>query len=74
MLSERAGVIVFHTDTIHSKEQATGIERFELMGKVEGVDVFDMQPLEADRLGTLEQPIEVFSYVRHFIPRTPLHC
>ncbi|KAL1411660.1 Cytochrome c oxidase subunit 4 [Vanrija albida] len=49
------------------EQQATGIERFELMGKVEGVDVFDMTPLEADRLGTLENPIEVFSFypLRH---------
>ncbi|WOO80710.1 Cytochrome c oxidase subunit 4, mitochondrial [Vanrija pseudolonga] len=50
------------------EQQATGIERFELMGKVEGVDVFDMTPLQADRLGTLDNPIEVFSFVRisHF--------
>ncbi|RSH83134.1 Cytochrome c oxidase subunit 4 [Apiotrichum porosum] len=44
------------------EQQATGIERFELLGKVEGVDVFDMTPLEADRIGTLDKPIEVFSY------------
>jgi hypothetical protein len=24
-----------------------------------------MKPLQADRLGTVESPIEVFSYVRH---------
>ncbi|EJT45869.1 cytochrome c oxidase polypeptide iv, precursor [Trichosporon asahii var. asahii CBS 2479] len=46
----------------HSEQQATGIERFELMGKVQGVDVFDMKPLEADRIGTLADPIEVLSY------------
>lgn len=46
----------------HSEQQATGIERFELMGKVQGIDVFDMKPLEADRIGTLADPIEVFSY------------
>ncbi|CAK9782579.1 cytochrome c oxidase polypeptide IV [Cutaneotrichosporon oleaginosum] len=44
------------------RQQATGIERFELIGKAEGVDVFDLTPLEADRLGTLDNPIEVFSY------------
>ncbi|EKC99869.1 cytochrome c oxidase polypeptide iv [Trichosporon asahii var. asahii CBS 8904] len=44
------------------EQQATGIERFELMGKVQGVDVFDMKPLEADRIGTLADPIEVLSY------------
>lgn len=49
----------------HSRQQATGIERFELIGKAEGVDVFDMAPLDASRTGTLDNPIEVFSYVRH---------
>lgn len=46
-----------------SRQQATGIERFELIGKAEGVDVFDMSPLESTRIGTLEDPIEIFSYV-----------
>lgn len=32
------------------------------MGKVDGVDVFDMKPLEADRLGTLADPIQILSY------------
>lgn len=50
-----------HADTL-SEQQATGIERFELMGKVEGIDVFDMKPLQADRIGTIAEPIEVLSY------------
>ncbi|PKI85378.1 Cytochrome c oxidase subunit 4 [Malassezia vespertilionis] len=41
------------------EQQSTGLERFELMGKLHGVDVFDFGPLEADRIGTLEKPIVV---------------
>lgn len=33
-------------------EQATGLERFELLGKMQGIDVFDMKPLDASRKGT----------------------
>ena len=32
-------------------EQATGLERLELIGKMEGYDVFDMRPLDASRKG-----------------------
>lgn len=32
-------------------EQAVGLERLEILGKMEGVDVFDMKPLDASRLG-----------------------
>ncbi|CAO1615345.1 unnamed protein product [Sympodiomycopsis kandeliae] len=42
-------------------EQATGLERFELMGRMEGVDVFDQKPLQSDRIGTLKNPIIVNS-------------
>ncbi|KAL9582319.1 MAG: hypothetical protein Q9203_005542, partial [Teloschistes exilis] len=31
-------------------EQATGIERLEILGKMQGVDIFDMKPLDASRL------------------------
>ncbi|KAI4137899.1 MAG: hypothetical protein L6R39_007056, partial [Caloplaca ligustica] len=31
-------------------EQATGLERFEILGKMQGIDVFDMKPLDASRL------------------------
>jgi cytochrome c oxidase subunit 5b len=37
-------------------EQATGLERLEILGKMEGVDVFDMRPLDASRRGTLGHP------------------
>lgn len=33
-------------------DQATGLERFEILGKMQGVDVFDMKPLDASRKGT----------------------
>lgn len=46
-----------------SENQATGLERFELLGKLEGVDVFDMKPLQVDRLGTMKEPIKVYSLV-----------
>ncbi|KAK0704011.1 cytochrome c oxidase subunit VB-domain-containing protein [Lasiosphaeria miniovina] len=42
-------------------EQSTGLERLEILGKIEGIDVFDMKPLDASRLGTLEDPILVRS-------------
>ncbi|KAH8902961.1 COX5B-domain-containing protein [Coniochaeta sp. PMI_546] len=42
-------------------EQATGIERLEILGKMEGVDIFDMRPLDASRRGTLDNPIIVRS-------------
>lgn len=32
-------------------EQATGLERLEILGKMQGVDVFDMTPLDSSRTG-----------------------
>ncbi|TGZ82188.1 COX5B-domain-containing protein [Ascodesmis nigricans] len=43
-------------------EQATGLERLEILGKMEGIDVFDMTPLDASRKGTLDNPITVESF------------
>ncbi|KAF2644417.1 cytochrome c oxidase-like protein polypeptide IV [Massarina eburnea CBS 473.64] len=40
-------------------EQATGLERLEILGKMQGIDIFDMRPLDASRVGTLEDPIVV---------------
>ena len=45
------------------EDQSTGLERFELYGKLEGVDVFEQEPLPADRLGTMKDPIKVRSMV-----------
>ncbi len=42
-------------------EQATGLERLEILGKMQGVDIFDMRPLDASRRSTLEDPIVVRS-------------
>ncbi|KAL5119381.1 Cytochrome c oxidase subunit 4 [Pleosporales sp. CAS-2024a] len=42
-------------------EQATGLERLEILGKMQGIDIFDMRPLDASRLGTPEDPIVVNS-------------
>jgi len=49
-------------------EQATGIERLEILGKIEGVDVFDMKPLDASHLGTLQNPIIARSFGKeHYV-------
>ena len=44
-------------------EQATGLERLQLLGEIEGVKVFDDSPLDASRLGTKANPVSVPSYV-----------
>ncbi|KAL5347851.1 Cytochrome c oxidase subunit 4 [Pseudogymnoascus australis] len=43
-------------------EQATGLERVEILGKMEGIDVFDMRPLDSSRTGTPADPIMVKSF------------
>ena len=32
-------------------EQAVGLERLEILGKMHGVDIFDMKPLDSSRTG-----------------------
>lgn len=32
-------------------EQATGLERLEILGKMQGIDIFDMKPLDSSRRG-----------------------
>ena len=49
-------------------EQATGLERLQLLGELEGVDVFDDSPLDASRIGTKSNPVLVPSYVRISCP------
>lgn len=46
------------------EEQATGLERLQLLGRMENIDVFDMKPLDSSRLGTMKDPILVPSFVR----------
>lgn len=43
-------------------EQATGLERLELLGKLEGVEFFDTKPLDSSRKGTMADPIVLDSY------------
>lgn len=43
-------------------EHAVGLERLEIIAKMEGVDIFDMKPLDASRMGTLDNPIMVKSW------------
>ena len=45
------------------EQQATGLERFQLLGEMEGYDAFDLQPLDSSRVGTLQDPIKVYSLV-----------
>ena len=42
-------------------DQSTGLERLEILGKMQGIDVFDMRPLDSSRTGTLNDPILVKS-------------
>ncbi|KAH7909496.1 cytochrome c oxidase polypeptide IV [Hygrophoropsis aurantiaca] len=43
------------------EQQATGLERFQLLGEMDGVDSFDLEPLDDSRFGTLADPVKVFS-------------
>ncbi|KAG6851102.1 hypothetical protein H0H93_000982 [Arthromyces matolae] len=43
-------------------EQATGLERLQLLGELSDIKVFDDAPLDASRLGTKVNPILVPSY------------
>lgn len=43
-------------------DQATGIERLELLGKLQGIDIYDKEPLDSSRRGTMEDPIIVNSF------------
>lgn len=44
-------------------EQATGLERFELLMKLKGEEAFSLEPLEVTRMGTVQDPVMVFSLV-----------
>ncbi|KAI8093203.1 cytochrome c oxidase subunit VB-domain-containing protein [Halteromyces radiatus] len=43
-------------------EQATGLEREELLAKIEGRELFDLAPLNMTHLGTVKNPIIVESH------------
>jgi len=44
------------------ENQAVGLERLEILGKMQGIDIFDMRPLDSSRKGTLDNPIMVNSF------------
>lgn len=46
-------------------QQATGLERLELLGKLEGVDIFEQKPLDTSRKGTMQNPILIDSYEKY---------
>lgn len=46
--------------------QSTGLERMQTLGFLEGVDVFDSHPLDSSRIGTLDNPVLVYSLVSPF--------
>lgn len=46
-------------------DQATGLERMELLGLMAGTQVFDREPLDSSRKGTMENPIIVDSYEKY---------
>ncbi|KAF9048608.1 putative COX4-cytochrome-c oxidase chain IV, partial [Panaeolus papilionaceus] len=43
-------------------EQATGLERLQLLGELEGIKVFDDTPLDSSRIGTKANPVKVLAY------------
>lgn len=43
--------------------QATGLDRLELLAEMQGVSLFDEEPLDSSRLGTLDNPVKVYSLV-----------
>ncbi|KAL4066868.1 COX5B-domain-containing protein [Scleroderma citrinum] len=43
------------------EQQATGLERFQLLAEIQGINAFDKEPLDSSRIGTLADPIKVFS-------------
>jgi cytochrome c oxidase subunit 5b len=45
-------------------DQSTGLERLQLLGEIEGINVFGEGPLDSSRIGTKADPIRVSSYVR----------
>ncbi|KAH9917030.1 cytochrome c oxidase polypeptide IV [Fomitopsis serialis] len=44
------------------ENQATGLERAQVLAEREGVELFDENPLDSSRIGTLADPIKVLSY------------
>jgi cytochrome c oxidase subunit 5b len=53
-------------------EQATGLERLEILGKMQGVDVFDMKPLDSSRKGTKNSTLILNLYIRDWAYASPI--
>ena len=47
-------------------DQSTGLERLEILGKMQGIDVFDMRPLDASRKGMASLLLDLVSWIVHF--------
>jgi cytochrome c oxidase subunit 5b len=45
--------------------QSTGLERLQVLGEMQGVNVFDKSPLDSSRVGTKASPIIVPSLVSY---------
>ena len=56
--------------------QSTGLERLEILGKMQGIDVFDMKPLDASRKGTeaLSIAVNSFTMVDEITPTGTVLC
>ena len=54
--------------------QSTGLDRVQVLGLLEGVDVFDLEPFDSSRVGTLADPVKVFSVVgvQYLLPHVKL--
>ena len=55
-------------------DQATGLERFELLYRLRGEEAFSTEPLQVVKMGTVLEPISVFSLVRHPSCPDPTRC
>lgn len=53
-------------------DQATGLERLELLAEMQGQKLFDEEPLPAEFIGTNEKPVMVYSLVRVVLPLASL--
>jgi len=60
-------------ETPTDEAQSTGLDRVQVLGLLEGVDVFDLEPLDSSRIGTLTNPVKVFSVVRRPAPIPSFH-
>jgi cytochrome c oxidase subunit 5b len=40
------------------ESQSTGLDRVQVLGLLEGVDVFDLEPLDSSRIGTLADEMD----------------